>query len=105
MKKGDIVLVTFPFTDLSSAKQRPALVLYAENEDAILAFITSKLSFQHKHDIFIKRSSVNNLEVDSVIILKKLFTGNKSLIRGKVGDLDLSYYPEINRSIINLLSL
>ena len=105
MKKGDIVLVTFPFTDLSSSKQRPALVLYAENEDAILAFITSKLSFQHKYDIFIERSSVNNLEADSVIILRKLFTGNKSLIRGKVGNLELSYYPEINRSITALLSL
>jgi len=70
MKKGDIVLVTFPFTDLSSSKQRPALVLYAEHEDTVLAFISSKLTYQHKHDIFITRSGINNLETDSIIILR-----------------------------------
>ena len=105
MKKGDIVLVIFPFTDLSSSKQRPALVLYVEHEDTILAFITSKLTFQHKHDIFIKQSDINNLEADSIIILRKLFTGNKSLIKGKIGELEKVYYPYINNSINALLNL
>ena len=44
---GDVVLVNFPFTDLSSAKKRPALIISARwfNEqpegDCILAAITS----------------------------------------------------------------
>jgi mRNA interferase MazF len=105
MKKGDIVLVTFPFTDLSSSKQRPALVLFSENEDAVLAFITSKLSFRHTHDVFIEQSAENNLETDSVIILRKLFTGSKKLIRGKIGDLDRKFYPAINNSISALFNL
>ena len=43
MKKGDIVLVKYPFTDFSSEKLRPALVLLPEDEegDFLLAFITS----------------------------------------------------------------
>jgi mRNA interferase MazF len=47
-KRGDIVLVPFPFTDLSSAKQRPALVvssdaLNAASEDVLVAAITSQI--------------------------------------------------------------
>jgi mRNA interferase MazF len=104
MKKGDIVLVTFPFTDLSSFKRRPALVLFTENDDAILAFITSKISFKHPNDIYIESSVINRLETDSVIILRKLFTANIRLIKGKIGELDKNYHLQINQSINALLN-
>lgn len=41
--KGKIVLVPFPFTDLSSRKLRPALVLHEGNRDVVVAFISSRL--------------------------------------------------------------
>ncbi len=46
MKKGTIVLVKFPFTDLSSAKRRPALVISDQGKtknDVIVAFISSNI--------------------------------------------------------------
>ena len=48
-KQGDILLIPFPFTDLSSTKQRPVLVLsntkYNEsNQDIVVAAITSNLT-------------------------------------------------------------
>lgn len=41
--KGKIVLVPFPFTDLTAAKLRPALVVYEGEEDVVVAFISSGL--------------------------------------------------------------
>lgn len=41
--KGKIVLVPFPFTDLSASKLRPALVLYEGYRDVVVAFISSKI--------------------------------------------------------------
>lgn len=47
-KRGDIVLVPFPFTDLSSSKRRPALVVSPDwfnssNQDLVLVAITSQI--------------------------------------------------------------
>jgi mRNA interferase MazF len=41
VSRGDVVLVPFPFTDLSRRKVRPALVVNTVGEDVLLAFISS----------------------------------------------------------------
>ncbi len=48
-RQGDIVLVSFPFTDLTSSKRRPALVLSpdsfnAAGEHLVLAAVTSHIT-------------------------------------------------------------
>ncbi|MGD0814812.1 MAG: type II toxin-antitoxin system PemK/MazF family toxin [Verrucomicrobiota bacterium] len=48
-RRGDIILVPFPFTDLSSTKQRPALIvssdaLNAASDDVLVAAITSQIA-------------------------------------------------------------
>lgn len=44
--KGKIVLVPFPFTDLSTSKLRPALVLVEGETDSVVAFISSRIPAQ-----------------------------------------------------------
>jgi len=51
-RRGDIVLVPFPFTDLSSSKRRPALVISPDafndqTADLVVAAITSQLTNDH----------------------------------------------------------
>ena len=43
IQRGDVVLVPFPFTDLTSQKVRPAVVVSPDNtgEDVLLAFVSS----------------------------------------------------------------
>ena len=45
MKKGDIVLIPFPFTDLTGTKNRPALILIDSDEDVTVSFITTQLKW------------------------------------------------------------
>lgn len=44
LNKGDIVLVQFPFTDLSQAKLRPAVIIYSNSatNEVTLCFISSQ---------------------------------------------------------------
>ena len=49
MARGDIVLVPFPFTDLTGQKRRPALVVSPDGfdpEDLVLCAITSRVAGQ-----------------------------------------------------------
>ena len=41
MPKGDIILITFPFTDLSGSKLRPAIILASTTLDFTVCFITT----------------------------------------------------------------
>ena len=41
--KGKIVLVPFPFTDLTATKLRPAVVLLEMERDVVVAFLSSRL--------------------------------------------------------------
>ena len=93
MRKGDIVLVPFPFTDMSGQKVRPATVLYHSDkgEDCIVAFISSIKNKKTKvFDVSVKASTSNGLKTDSSIKVDKLATLQKKIILGKLGILELS---------------
>jgi mRNA interferase MazF len=85
MRKGDIVLVPFPFSDLTGNKNRPALVLIASESDVTLSFITTQLKWREENDILISPSDQNGLKRSSLIRLSKLITLDKNLILGRLG--------------------
>jgi mRNA interferase MazF len=105
MKKGDIILVPFPFTDLSGSKLRPALVLVEEGDDVIAAFISTILRERFDSDYFVKKSDKNSLKKDSLIKLNKLATLSRDLVKGKIGELSNYDLKEIDKKLINLFKI
>lgn len=112
LKKGAIVLVPFPFTDLSSHKVRPAVVLvdYTKGDDVIVAFISSQnLKKKERTDILIVRKSdgfgETGLKVDSVLRLSKIATLDKKIILGVLGVVGKDTLIEIDTKIRLLFGL
>lgn len=108
MPKGTIVLIPFPFTDLSGHKVRPALVLYNQNggEDCIVAFISSiKQKRIGKYDVPLKPSKLNGIKVDSTIKVSKIATLQKKIVIGEIGDLEPNKLNEVNKVLRSLLSI
>ena len=104
--KGDIVYITFPFTDLTGTKLRPALVIKELNQDIVVHFITSKLhQFDASIDLIVQPDSQNGLKKPSVFKVTKLVCLNKKLIRTKIGVLDSNNLANVHQKIISGLSL
>ncbi len=90
---GAIVLTDFPFTDLSSVKRRPALVISTDNErrtDIIVAYITS-VARNEPDAVPITPSQANGLKVPSLVRFDKIATIDKSIIAGRLGVADANW--------------
>ena len=105
MKKGDIVLLSFPFTNLKGEKVRPALVLVVSELDVIVAFITSQFKWLSQFDFSIEPDELNGLKITSLLRLSKITTLDKDLILGKLGELSPVHINQINNNLLNLLQL
>ena len=105
MAKGDIILITFPFTDLSGRKLRPAVILVATNEDVTVTFITTQLKWQEPTDVFLVRSQLNGLEQSSLIRTSKIATLDKGLIKGRIGQLLKEEIEDLNEKLKLILDL
>jgi mRNA interferase MazF len=101
MARRDIVLVPFPFTDLTGQKRRPALVVSPDSldrEDLILCAITSQLApGQTTLDVQLNASDLveGDLPRSSVIKVGKLFTMHRRLIIGRFGRVTNSKLSEV----------
>ncbi|OGD85129.1 hypothetical protein A2696_00145 [Candidatus Curtissbacteria bacterium RIFCSPHIGHO2_01_FULL_41_13] len=104
---GEVVLVSFPFSNLQGQKVRPALVLAkSELNDLILCQITSKpytskLAVRIMSDDFTKGS----LPVVSYVRPNKLFTANSSIIKKTAGQLTPATIKSILKSVRSLFIL
>lgn len=105
MKKGDIILISFPFTDFSGNKVRPALVLSVSSLDVIVAFISTQLHRKEQVDIELAPSSVNGLKRISIIRLGKLLTIERKLVLGLLGNLDDEKLSELDNGLKKIFQL
>ena len=88
-KKGDIVIIRFPFSDLSSTKKRPALIisndLVNNTGDYLMVQISSKIRYDKLSLPIIKNNYLeeNELPLQSYVRLHKIFLLNENLILTK----------------------
>ena len=100
-----VVLVRFPFSDLSQSKLRPAIVLAdAGREDWILCQVTSK-PYGDSKAILLEGSGFESgsLRVESYMRPGKLFTAHQSLIVSEAGRLTEATFQQIIEAIVALL--
>ncbi len=103
--KGDVVVVPFPFSDLSQAKRRPALVVAAlEGDDLILCQITSHL-VRDRYALGLEESDFQegSLKHSSNIRPNRIFTADHRLILYRAGRVDPKKLNLVLEAIITIL--
>lgn len=111
--KGKVVLVPFPFDDLSNTKVRPAVCLtnpIGLHRHVVLAFITSQIPTDLlETDVVLHSSqadfSATGLRVSSTLRLHRLMTVTTSLIRRELGELPSSIQLEVDNKLRRLFEL
>lgn len=104
---GQVVLVPFPFSDLTKAKLRPAVVLAdAERDDWILCQVTSN-PYSDPRAVQLVEADFRSgsLRVTRYARPGKLFTANNSLMVSQVGYLKIEKVKEIIEAVVGLLRM
>ncbi len=92
-KCGDVVLLPFPFTDLTTTKQRPAIVISSDwfnqnRKDLIVLAITSQISTTpHEEDFPLSETDQQSagLPKKSMVKVTKILAIEQTLVRKKIG--------------------
>ena len=103
--KGDIVVIPFPFSDLTGAKRRPALVITSlKGDDLILCQITSK-KVRDEYAIAITDEDFEegSLKQESNVRPNKIFTADRNIILYRVGRLKQRKLESIIQTIIEII--
>lgn len=111
MTKGKVVLVPFPFDDLSATKVRPAVCLtnpVGSYSHVILAFITSQIPTDLLETDYLLNTShpdfaASGLHNPSTIRLDHLMTVRSSLIQRELGTLSSDTQEQIAKKLCKLL--
>ena len=104
--KGDVVVLPFPFTDLSDSKKRPALVVAAlKGDNIILAQITTKKR-EDEDAVSLKKPDFASgiLKVDSNIMPSILFTAESFSVSYKAGRIKQEKIREIEKKLIEIFT-
>jgi len=110
LQKGDVVLVPFPYTDLSATKTRPAVVVssdfyHAVRPEILLAYLSSSLSRADPRLDYILRDWQESGLLKPTFMRPKIAAVEPSLIVYHVGKLSKRDMQEVNRRLRLALAL
>ena len=103
--KGDVVVVPFPFSDLTKAKRRPALVIAVlGGNDLILCQITSQ-SIKDNYSIFLNDADFveGGLKQLSNLRPNRIFTADSHIILYRVGKLKSEKLNKVIEKIVEII--
>ncbi len=103
--KGDVVVVPFPFSDLSLSKRRPALVLATlAGDDLILCQITSQdIRDEYALELLNSDFDAGSLNKPSNIRPNRLFTADHHIVLYKTGHLTVEKLQSVLEVLIEIL--
>lgn len=107
-KKGDIVIIGFPFTDLSSVKKRPALIVSNNIVNATGDFLMVQITTKGRKDeltLPVKKTDFEDeksLPLDSYLRLHKIFLLNESLVLYKAASVKKVFLSKAINNIVQL---
>ncbi len=115
-RRGNVVLVDFPYSDQTGRKVRPSLVVQSDEwnqrlDDTILALITGSrhrrvgASTQYFIDISTSEGQQTGLRLDSVVQCENLITYDQSLILRVMGSLSAKAMQQIDGCLKTALGI
>ena len=113
IKRGQIVLLSFPFTDLQTKKVRPALVVSSDSfntigSDAVFIFITSK-RYDGPYDIWLEHGDpefqATKLKMPSTLRVSKIMCLEQDLVKRRLGYLDDKTLQKVEHALMQLFEL
>lgn len=109
ISQRDVVLLSFPFSDLLTSKVRPAIVLSnnrynRHSEDFVAIPLTSNLKFRG-YAVLITNQELESgrLIVDSKAKVDRVFSVSQKLVRMKIGRANREVHARIKTMVYELL--
>ncbi|MBI4015873.1 MAG: type II toxin-antitoxin system PemK/MazF family toxin [Candidatus Aenigmarchaeota archaeon] len=109
VSQRDIVLLSFPFSDMKTSKVRPVIVLSNNNynskfDDIIVVPMTTNIQIR-EHTLLItnKDLETGRLITDSKVKVDRIFSISKSLIKLKIGEIKIETFNKIRHIIYKLI--
>ncbi len=109
-EQGDLVLLPFPYTDLTAVKQRPALILSGDefnrrSQDCIACGLTSNLD-NTPHSVAVDSPDLvsGTLLRPSLIKANHIFTFDQGLIRKKFGKVRSDIVQRVVEVLLSILN-
>lgn len=109
-KRGDVILVPFPFSDQTTTKKRPAVIINSNSynqisSDIVIMAITSRTEEVFGiGEVLVKDWSKAGL-IKPSSTKSAISTIEQSLVLKKLGSLSLSDFTELDKALKDLLSI
>jgi len=102
---GDLLVVSFPFSNLIGVKRRPVLVLKCPKGDDLIVLQITGSSYEKSVEVLIKEKDFlkGSLKRDSFVRIDKIASIEKSLIKYKIGSLNKNSFSNILNEVCSFL--